>query len=37
MTTKYSAYNSQLYRDVNNVLALAALVAFTALILALCP
>ena len=28
MTTKHTAYNSSFYRDVNDALALAALVAF---------
>ena len=35
MTTKRSAYNSRLYRDVNDTLALAVLVAFSTLIMPL--
>ena len=35
MTTKRSAYNSRLYRDVNDALAAAVLVAFSALIMLL--
>ena len=35
MTTKHPAYNSSLYRDVNDALAFAALVAFSALIMLL--
>ena len=35
MTTKRSAYNSKLYRQVNDVLALAVLVAFSTLIMLL--
>jgi hypothetical protein len=37
MTTKHLAYNSRLHRDVRDVLALAALVAFTAILLLACP
>jgi hypothetical protein len=37
MTNNHSAYNSRLYCDVNSALSFAALVAFTALILAICP
>ena len=33
MTTKRSAYNSKLYRQVNDVLALVVLVAFPTLIM----
>jgi len=35
MTTKCSAYNSRLYRDVNDALALAVLVVFSTLIMLL--
>jgi hypothetical protein len=35
MTTKRSAYNSRLYRDVNDALALAVLVAVLTLIMLL--
>ena len=35
MTTKRSAYNSRLYRDVNDALALAMLVALSTLIMLL--
>jgi len=35
MTTKRSAYNSRLYRDVNETLALAVLVAVSTLIMLL--
>ena len=35
MTTKRSAYNSRLYRDVNDALALAVLVAFSTLLMLL--
>jgi hypothetical protein len=35
MTTKRSAYNSRLYRDVNDALALAVLVACSTLIMLL--
>ena len=37
MTTKRSAYNSKLYRQVNDALALAVLVAFSVLILLVTP
>ena len=37
MTTKHTAYNSSLYRDVNDALALAVLVAFSVLILLVTP
>lgn len=37
MTTKHSAYDSSLYRDVNDALALAALVAFVCVLLLACP
>jgi|SoiMetStandDraft_5_1073268.scaffolds.fasta_scaffold1681586_1 hypothetical protein len=37
MTTKHTAYSSSLYRDVNDLLALASLVAFVALILMVTP
>ena len=33
MTTKRSAYNSKLYRDVNDALALAVLIVFSTLLL----
>lgn len=35
MTTKRSAYNSRLYRDVNDALALAVLVGFSTLLMLL--
>jgi len=35
MTTKRTAYNPSLYRQVNDVLAFAVLVAFTSLLLVL--
>ena len=35
MTTKRTAYNSRLYRDVNDALALAVLVAVSTLIMLL--
>jgi hypothetical protein len=34
---QHSAYNSRLYRDVNDALALSALVAFVTVILMLTP
>ena len=37
MTTKHLAYNLSLHRDVRDVLVLAALVAFTAVLLVVCP
>ena len=37
MTTKHTAYSPSLYRDVNDALALAALVAFVTLILMVAP
>ena len=37
MTTKHSAYDLSLYRDVNDALALAALVAFVCVLLLACP
>jgi hypothetical protein len=37
MTTKQSAYNSSLYRDVNGLLAAATLVAFVTLVLLVTP
>ena len=37
MTTKHLAFDSSLHRDVRDVLAFAALVAFTALILLAAP
>ena len=37
MTTKRTAYNSSLYRQVNDVLAFAVLVAFSIVILLVMP
>ena len=37
MTNKHLAYDSSLYRDVNDALALAALVAFVCVLLLACP
>jgi hypothetical protein len=37
MTTEHLAYDSSLYRDVNDALALAVLVAFSVLILLVAP
>ena len=37
MTTKRSAYNSNLYRQVNDVLAFAVLVAFSIVVLLAMP
>jgi hypothetical protein len=37
MTTKHLAYDLSLHRDVRDVLALAALVAFGVLLLLVCP
>jgi hypothetical protein len=37
MTTKRTAYNSRLYRDVNDALAFAVLIVFSTLLLLLSP
>ena len=37
MTTKRTAYNSRLYRDVNDALAVAVLIVFAALMMLLSP
>lgn len=37
MTTKRSAYDSSLYRDVNDALALVVLIMFASLVLLLAP